>query len=64
MSARQEEDRAQARAKADLRAFMAANEEHQAAKQTRKLQERAADRAFMVRPADDSTQSEASACAE
>ena len=28
---------------------MAANEEHQAAKQTRKLQERAADRAFMVR---------------
>jgi hypothetical protein len=48
----QEEDRAQARAKADLRAFIAANEEHQAAKQTRKLQERAADRAFMVRPAD------------
>ena len=48
----QEEDRAQARAKADMRAFMAANAEHQAAKQTRKLQERAADRAFMVRPAD------------
>jgi hypothetical protein len=50
VSAWQEEDRAQARAKADLRAFMAATEEHQAAKHARKLQDRAADRAFMVHP--------------
>jgi hypothetical protein len=47
--AQQEEDRAQAKAKTDLKAFLAANEEHQAVKHARKLQERAADRAFMVR---------------
>ena len=45
----QEEDRLQTKAKADLKEFLAANEEHRAAKQNRKLQERAADRAFMVR---------------
>ena len=36
------------KAQADLKEFLAANEEHRALREARKLEERASDRAFMA----------------